>query len=261
MTADTVWTNARLWTGTGALVDDGAVAAKDGVIVYAGPANAAPGANRSIDCGGRLITPGLVDCHTHIVHAGNRANEWRMRLEGASYEEVARAGGGIVSTVKNVRAASEDELVRQSLPRLDALIAEGVTTIEVKSGYGLERRQRVQDAARRPPSGARAAGWCDHDASGGACHAAGINRQGCLHRGRRRAAIAACARARPRRCGRRLHRGHRLLGRADAACLRGRQGFGIAGEDPCRAVVQSRRRSHGGLGVWRAVGRSHRVFG
>ncbi len=151
MTADTVWTNARLWTGNGPLIEQGAVAAKDGAIVYAGPAANVPPAKHAIDCGGRLVTPGLIDCHTHIVHAGNRANEWRMRLEGATYEEVARAGGGIVSTVKNVRAAGEDELVRQSLPRLDALIGEGVTTIEIKSGYGLdtENESKMLRAARR----------------------------------------------------------------------------------------------------------------
>ena len=91
-----------------------------------------------IDCGGRWITPGLIDCHTHLVHAGNRANEFEMRLAGASYVEVAKAGGGIVSSVRALRAASEDDLVAQSLPRLDALMAEGATTIEIKSGYGLD---------------------------------------------------------------------------------------------------------------------------
>jgi imidazolonepropionase len=151
MTADTVWTNARLWTAAGPMISDGAVAAENGRIAYVGPANGAPAAAGAIDCGGRLVTPGLVDCHTHIVHAGNRAGEWRMRLEGATYEEVARAGGGIVSTVKHVRAASEDELVRQTLPRLDALIGEGVTTIEIKSGYGLdtENETKMLRAARR----------------------------------------------------------------------------------------------------------------
>ena len=104
-----------------------------------------------VDCEGRLITPGLIDCHTHLVHAGNRANEFEMRLAGATYEEVAKAGGGIVSSVKSLRAASEDELVRQSLPRLDALIAEGVTTIEIKSGYGLDLENEAKSlrAARR----------------------------------------------------------------------------------------------------------------
>jgi imidazolonepropionase len=135
------WTNARLATmadGDLGLIDDGVVAAKDGRIVYAGPADGAPAATGNVhDCGGRLITPGLIDCHTHLVHGGNRANEWAMRLAGASYEEIARAGGGIVSTMRATREASEAELVASALPRLDALIAEGVTTIEIKSGYGL----------------------------------------------------------------------------------------------------------------------------
>lgn len=135
------WTNARLATmadGNLGLIDDGVVAAKDGRIVYAGPADGAPTAAGTVhDCEGRLITPGLIDCHTHLVHGGNRANEWAMRLQGASYEDIARAGGGIVSTMRATRAASEAELVASALPRLDALIAEGVTTIEIKSGYGL----------------------------------------------------------------------------------------------------------------------------
>ena len=136
-----LWTNARIATmaddGLG-LIDDGVVAAKDGRIVYAGPAGGAPATAGTVhDCGGRLITPGLIDCHTHLVHGGNRANEWAMRLAGASYEEIARAGGGIVSTMRATRGTSEAELVASALPRLDALIAEGVTTIEIKSGYGL----------------------------------------------------------------------------------------------------------------------------
>lgn len=135
------WTNARLVTMADddlGLVDDGVVAAKDGRIVYAGPADGAPTTTGTVhDCSGRLITPGLIDCHTHLVHGGNRAHEWAMRLEGASYEEIARAGGGIVSTMRATREASEADLVASALPRLDALIAEGVTTIEIKSGYGL----------------------------------------------------------------------------------------------------------------------------
>jgi len=142
---DITWTNARLATMVGhaaddgpGLVEDGVVAAKDGRIVYAGPADGAPiDAKRTIDCGGRLITPGLIDCHTHLVHGGSRAGEWAMRQAGASYEDIARVGGGIVSTMRATRAASEAELVESALPRLDALIAEGVTTIEIKSGYGL----------------------------------------------------------------------------------------------------------------------------
>jgi len=87
---------------------------------------------------GRLISPALIDCHTHIVHGGNRADEFELRLNGASYEDIARAGGGIISTVKHTRAASFDALVASALPRIDSLISEGVTTIEIKSGYGLD---------------------------------------------------------------------------------------------------------------------------
>ncbi len=157
--ADYVLGNARIATlgeaedGLG-LIDRGALAVKGGKIVYAGPQADLPAeyaAFRTIDCEGRLVTPGLIDCHTHLVHAGNRAHEFELRLNGASYEEVARAGGGIVSSVRNLRAASEDDLVRETLPRLDALIAEGVTTVEVKSGYGLDRDSEIKSlkAARR----------------------------------------------------------------------------------------------------------------
>lgn len=124
------------------LIEDGAVLVRDGRIAYAGrrsdlPTAVSAGAE-TIACEGRWITPGLVDCHTHLVHAGNRAREFEMRLAGATYEEVARAGGGIVSSVAALRAADEATLLRDSLPRLDALLAEGVTTIEIKSGYGLD---------------------------------------------------------------------------------------------------------------------------
>jgi imidazolonepropionase len=155
-----IWRNARLATLAGNLpglgiVENGAVAVQDGRIAYAGPEAGLPAALRdraeTVDCEGRWITPGLIDCHTHLVHAGNRANEFEMRLAGATYEEVAKAGGGIVSSVKALRAASEDELVAQTLPRLDALMAEGVTTIEIKSGYGLdlENERKSLKAARR----------------------------------------------------------------------------------------------------------------
>ncbi len=140
LTCDRLWQNARLATMTGAdMVEDGFIACKDGQIVYAGSRNDAPAfaATEVIDCAGRWITPGLIDCHTHLVHAGNRAHEFELRLAGASYEEISRAGGGIVSTMRATRAASESELVEAALPRLDALISEGVTTIEIKSGYGL----------------------------------------------------------------------------------------------------------------------------
>jgi imidazolonepropionase len=144
---DWLWRNARLATlaeGTPGLgtIERGCVAARAGRIVYAGAEPDLPenlrNAAEMIDCAGRWITPGLIDCHTHLVWAGDRAQEFELRLKGASYEEIARAGGGIVSSVKALRAASEDELLRQSLPRLDALMAEGATTVEVKSGYGLD---------------------------------------------------------------------------------------------------------------------------
>jgi imidazolonepropionase len=159
MRFDTIWLDARLATlapgraGLG-VVERGAVAATAGRIAFAGPMAELPtgrDATQRIALDGRWITPGLIDCHTHLVYAGDRAHEFELRLAGASYEEIARAGGGILSTVKATRAASEDALVRASLPRLDRLIAEGVTTIEIKSGYGLDRETeaRMLRAARR----------------------------------------------------------------------------------------------------------------
>jgi len=160
MTAvDRVWHRCRLATlssrqaGLG-IIEDGLIAAKDGLIVYAGPrANVPTGLNAAerIDCAERWITPGLIDCHTHLVYGGNRAEEFELRLAGASYEELARRGGGIVSTVKATRLASEDQLVLSAQRRLDALIAEGVTAVEVKSGYGLElatERRQLRTARR-----------------------------------------------------------------------------------------------------------------
>lgn len=149
MHADTVWHNARLATLTGpglGIVERGTIAANNGRIVYAGPAADAPrfDATDFIDCEGRWITPGLVDCHTHLVYAGNRAREFQMRLEGATYEEIAKAGGGIISTVKATRAASEEELIASALSRLDPLIAEGLCSIEIKSGYGLSLEQEMK---------------------------------------------------------------------------------------------------------------------
>ncbi len=154
-----VLTNARLATmeeGDVAygVIENGSIAIVQGRIAWVGTTQDIPTEYSSWDMrdqGGRLITPGLIDCHTHIVFGGNRALEFEMRLNGASYEEVARAGGGIVSTVGATRAATLDELVTDALPRLDALIAEGVTTVEVKSGYGLDRdtELNMMRAARR----------------------------------------------------------------------------------------------------------------
>jgi imidazolonepropionase len=138
-------TNATIAAMTGTepygLIRDGAIHVVDGEIRWVGWAAGIPASaldDEACDLEGRLVTPGLIDCHTHIVHGGNRAGEFEMRLEGASYEDVARAGGGIVSTVRATRAASESELLQSALPRVDALLGEGVTTIEVKSGYGLD---------------------------------------------------------------------------------------------------------------------------
>ncbi len=123
------------------LIRDAAIAIEDGMIAWVGSKQTLPDEYKNWpakSCKYRLLTPALIDCHTHIVFGGNRANEFEMRLNGASYEEVARAGGGIVSTVTATRNASVDELVEGALPRVDAMLAEGVTTIEVKSGYGLD---------------------------------------------------------------------------------------------------------------------------
>ena len=144
---DTVWLNARLATliegrpGLG-VVESGAIGARAGRIAFVGPEDELPSgaraAERLVDCEGRWITPALIDCHTHLVYGGDRAHEFELRLGGATYEQVARQGGGILSSVRATRAASEDELIRSALRRLDALIAEGVGTVEVKSGYGLD---------------------------------------------------------------------------------------------------------------------------
>ncbi len=123
------------------MIEEAAIAVADDRIAWVGPRMDMPGAFSSLpvtSLGGRLVTPALIDCHTHVVFGGNRAREFEMRLEGASYEEVARAGGGIVSTVAATRAASDAELLAAALPRVDAMIAEGVAVIEIKSGYGLD---------------------------------------------------------------------------------------------------------------------------
>lgn len=159
LACDKLWTNARLATMSPAIgtpygaIEDGAVAARDGRIVYAGPRSGAPAfaAAKTIDCARRWITPGLIDCHTHLVYGGDRAHEFELRLQGATYEEIARAGGGILSTVKATREASEDALFASADRRLTALMAEGVTTVEIKSGYGLEQQAELKQlrVARR----------------------------------------------------------------------------------------------------------------
>ncbi|MFQ6018585.1 MAG: imidazolonepropionase [Kiloniellaceae bacterium] len=149
---DAIWVNGRLATmapaaaGGGApygAIEDGAIAVAEGTIAWVGARADLPGppdrlARAVHDLGGRWLTPGLIDCHTHLVYGGDRAREFELRLEGASYEEIARAGGGIVSTVAATRTASEAALFEAARRRLQALIAEGVTTVEIKSGYGLD---------------------------------------------------------------------------------------------------------------------------
>ena len=150
---DLLFTNVSLATMVGGYGEqpDAALAVKDGRIAWIGPRAHAPQATREHDCGGAWMTPGLVDCHTHIVHAGNRSNEWEARLNGATYEDIARQGGGIMSTVRATREAGVDALVAASLPRVQAMLREGVTTLEIKSGYGLELESeaRMLQAARR----------------------------------------------------------------------------------------------------------------
>lgn len=121
------------------LIADAAILIEGRTIAWVGPRTEAPPAKATVDCSGRLATPGLIDCHTHIVYGGNRAHEFEQRLSGVSYADIAKAGGGIASTVRATRSQSEAELASSALKRLDALLAEGVTTIEIKSGYGLDR--------------------------------------------------------------------------------------------------------------------------
>lgn len=141
-----LWTNARIATlaegppGLGS-IEHGAILAEGERIAWVGAMDelpAAAGSAEKIDLDGRWVTPGLIDCHTHLVHGGDRALEFEMRLDGASYEDIARAGGGIIASVRATRAASVEQLVAGALPRLDRLLAEGVTTVEIKSGYGLD---------------------------------------------------------------------------------------------------------------------------
>jgi imidazolonepropionase len=143
---DAIWINARLATMVGqgwGTVEEAAIGVADGLITYCGPMTGLPKPADQLarlvhDAEERWITPGLVDCHTHLVWGGDRAREFEMRLEGATYEQIARAGGGIRSTVAATRAASEADLFHAAATRLSALMAEGVTTVEIKSGYGLD---------------------------------------------------------------------------------------------------------------------------
>lgn len=152
----TLWHNLKLCAqgDPRETIDDAAIAVEDGSIAWLGAAAQVPAhyaAWPREDLGGAWVTPGLVDCHTHLVYGGQRADEFAQRLAGVSYEEIARQGGGIVSTVRATRAASEDELFAQSAARLEPLLAEGVTAVEIKSGYGLElaSERKMLRVARR----------------------------------------------------------------------------------------------------------------
>ena len=160
---DSLWYNGRLATmadrpdgSAYGAIEGAALALANGKIAWLGPARDLPGppaelARERHDLEGRWVTPGLIDCHTHLVYGGDRAAEFELRLQGASYEEIARAGGGIRSTVAATRAADEESLLRSALPRLRTLITEGVTTVEIKSGYGLDRENELKQlrVARR----------------------------------------------------------------------------------------------------------------
>jgi len=163
---DTLWIDAHLATMTAGgpaygAIRDGAIGAKDGRIVWLGARGDLPGAPETLAknvrrCGGGWITPGLVDCHTHLVFGGDRAREFELRLEGASYEEIARAGGGIVSTVKATRAATVDDLVASAARRVASMTRQGLTTVEIKSGYGLDLENELKMLAVASALGARA---------------------------------------------------------------------------------------------------------
>jgi len=139
---------ATMRGGRYGLIEDGALFAEGGRIKWMGPTGSAAlpevGAGKRIDAKGALVTPLLVDCHTHLVYAGNRAREYEMRLEGSTYQQIAKAGGGIASTMRATRAASDEALAAQTAKRLDALVAEGVGVVEIKSGYGLDLENELR---------------------------------------------------------------------------------------------------------------------
>jgi imidazolonepropionase len=150
MSFSILYNNAQIATMTldkpYGLIENGAVVISAGLIQWVGPEKELPVEFNGLpekDLDGRLLTPALIDCHTHLVYGGSRATEFELRLEGASYEEISRSGGGILSTVTATRTATEEELFSQSLPRFDALLAEGVGTVEIKSGYGLDLETEI----------------------------------------------------------------------------------------------------------------------
>ncbi len=150
LTMDTTLHDLRSPVGSRTLgiIDDAALLIDGGLVRWLGPADEIPPAvasgARKVDGGGRVIMPGLVECHTHLVFGGNRAHEFAMRAAGASYEEIARAGGGISNTVKATRQATSDELFQSAMKRLDGFAQMGVTTVEIKSGYGLDRASELK---------------------------------------------------------------------------------------------------------------------
>ena len=254
--------HGRRASGLG-IVENGAVAARDGRIAYAGPEAELPGDSRNaaeiVDCEGRWITPGLIDCHTHLVHAGDRAAELEMRLKGATYEEIARAGGGILSTVTATRAASEDELVASgaAAPRCADRRRrdDGRDQVRLRA----RRRERSEDAARRDPARRRARRRRRPHLPRRACAAAGSGRrQGSLHRRRSAASSFRDRRGRACRRGRRLLRGDRLLAEQIARVFDAARAHRPAGEAARRAAFQSRRREARGA-LWRALRRSSRI--
>ena len=248
MRFDTVWLDARMATlapgrpGLG-IVERGAVAAKDGRIVFAGPAAELPtgwDAIARVGLDGRWITPGLIDCHTHLVYAGDRAHEFELRLTGASYEEIARAGGGIVSTVKATRAASEDELVAATLaaPRCIFSPRASPRSRSSRATASIATPRRACCAPRGDLAREREV---DVVTSFLGAHALPPEANGdkeryidqvCAHDPRARARTA-------RRRGRCLLRRHRVLARADRARVRRRQGRRAAGQAACRPALQS----------------------
>jgi imidazolonepropionase len=145
----TLWRNTRIATcdERRQVFSPGSVVTRDGIVEWLGPDKERPAGvrpDRTVELAGRWLTPGLIDCHTHLVFAGQRAAEFARRTSGSSYADIAREGGGIVSTMRATRAASEDELLEQSRPRLQSLLQEGVTTVEIKTGYGLERESEAK---------------------------------------------------------------------------------------------------------------------
>jgi imidazolonepropionase len=146
-----LWINARVVTGAAGVTPEALEVLTEGDRIVAVGATLDRAGAELVDCGGALMTPALIDCHTHLIYGGDRAREFELRLEGASYEQIAREGGGIASTMAATRALSVDELVASALPRLDHLLAEGVGTVEIKSGYGLEIEAELNmlRAARR----------------------------------------------------------------------------------------------------------------